>query len=144
MANEGEDNPAKGLYLVKGEAPSKSFKGATIPASSIVAELKEKVLPTLEVERERIWQERVSLGLQPKNPLYPNEGPKYSQLSNEKRALERAVELVGGDYFVQAKRQVERLEELDLKAEKSLEYLDRTHKGISKFSPGCAAMRRRF
>lgn len=137
MADEHNDNDHKprALTLIQGgkEAPSEALN--TKSASEIARELKDGVIPRLEAEKERLWKERVSLGLEEPRLPYPYGRPSYPERSDIKDAYQKAVQIVGGEAFVLAKKQAERLESMDQKLETSLDTLERTNKGIQKFSP---------
>ena len=137
MADEqnANDHKPRALTLIQGGKEAASEALSTKSASEIATELKDRIIPLLEQEKERIWNERLSLGLQESRLPYPYGSPSYPQRSDLKEAYEKAVQIVGGEAFVQAKKQAERLEAMDQKLEKTLSTLDQTNRGILRYSP---------
>ena len=78
----------------------------TLSASAVTKELKESVIPKLEAERAKLRTERLSLGLKESALPYPYGKNEYLPRSTAKEALQKAADLVGGDYYVQSKKEV--------------------------------------
>lgn len=105
-------------------------KNLSVRANDIHKELSESVIPTLTKERDRLWREKVALGAQDSTMKRDNPPPRKA-----KEALLRAVEIVGGEFFVSSKRRMERLEGLEQNSKKTLDYLEVRYKGARKISP---------
>lgn len=134
--NKGNQNPSKGVFHLSSEQrENMGPKAETKSAAALLSDLKENAIPKLELERERLWNERESLGLKKDLASYPVQTYLYPQRLEPKEALQMAIDKVGGDSFVQAKRNVERLEKLDYKIETLMGDVDRMYKGISRLTP---------
>lgn len=118
------------LKLVEGKVNTE-----LVPASEIATELQTKVIQPLHAEKQTLEQTQVSLGLRRDPTDIYRKRYVYPPPLNAEKAMSQAVDRVGGDYFVQDRKLVDRLEDIEEKTIRSLEYLKRETRGFSKFKP---------
>lgn len=118
------------LKLVEGKINTE-----LVPASELATEMQSKVIQPLHAEKQALEQAQVSLGLR-RDPtdIYRKKYVYPPPLTAEK-AMSQSVDRVGGEYFVQDRRLVDRLEDIEDKTIRSLEYLKRETKGFQRIKP---------
>lgn len=118
------------LKLVEGKIDTE-----LVSASEVATELQTKVIQPLHAEKQTLERTQISLGLKrDPNDIYRKRYVYPPPLKAE-RAMSQAVDRVGGDYFVQDRHLVDRLEDLEDKTIRSLEYLKRETKGFERIKP---------
>ncbi len=118
------------LKLVEGKIDTE-----LVSASEVATELQTKVIQPLHAEKQTLERAQISLGLKrDPNDIYRKRYV-YPPPLNAEKAMSQAVDRVGGDYFVQDRRLVDRLENLEDKTIRSLEYLKRETKGFERIKP---------
>ncbi len=118
------------LKLVEGKIDTE-----LVPAGEIATELQTKVIAPLHVEKQTLEQTQVSLGLRRDPTDIYRRRYVYPKPLDAEKAMSQAVDRVGGDYFVQDRKLVDRLEDVEEKTIRSLEYLKQETRGFSRFKP---------
>ena len=128
-----------------GESPSKIpnlsvVQGGTernlVRADLLSQELSSKLIPALQTQKKSLERYQSALGLKKDSSDIYRKRMVYPPPLTAEKAIKLAVDKVGGQYFIEARRSVERLEGLEEKAQRAFDTFGQETKGLRALSPG--------